>query len=228
MAFRKKADFILKYQPDILIIPECEHPDKLKFNDDVVKPTSFLWYGTNQNKGLGVFSYGKYKLKLLKEHNPELKIILPISVTGGSVDFTLLAVWAYNPLDRDYNYIGQVWKAVQFYEKLLIKKNVLIIGDFNSNVIWDRLKRKSNHSTVVEMLTNLNIHSTYHTHFNQIQGKETDPTFFLYRHENKPYHIDYCFASANLISKLTNVEVGKYEQWKMHSDHKPLIITFNT
>ena len=32
MAFRKKADFILTYKPDILIVPECEHPDKLKFN----------------------------------------------------------------------------------------------------------------------------------------------------------------------------------------------------
>jgi exodeoxyribonuclease III len=31
MAFRKKADFILTYKPDILIVPECEHPDKLLF-----------------------------------------------------------------------------------------------------------------------------------------------------------------------------------------------------
>jgi exonuclease III len=27
MAFRKKADWILQYEPDILIIPECEHPE---------------------------------------------------------------------------------------------------------------------------------------------------------------------------------------------------------
>ncbi len=29
MAFRKKAEFILAYNPDILIVPECECPDKL-------------------------------------------------------------------------------------------------------------------------------------------------------------------------------------------------------
>jgi hypothetical protein len=29
MAFRKKADLILAHKPDILIVPECEHPDKL-------------------------------------------------------------------------------------------------------------------------------------------------------------------------------------------------------
>ena len=65
MAFRKKADFILSYKPDILIVPECEHPGKLKFNRNTPVPTDILWNGTNQNKGLGVFSYSKYKFRLL-------------------------------------------------------------------------------------------------------------------------------------------------------------------
>lgn len=39
MAFRKKADFILKYKPDILVVPECEHPDRLKFKNGTQKPT---------------------------------------------------------------------------------------------------------------------------------------------------------------------------------------------
>ena len=79
MAFRKKADFILTYKPDILIVPECEHPDKLKFSDNTPKPTDTLWFGTNQHKGLAIFSYRKFKLKLLDAHNPELKMIIPIS-----------------------------------------------------------------------------------------------------------------------------------------------------
>ncbi len=28
MAFRKKTDFILAHKPDILLVPECEHPGK--------------------------------------------------------------------------------------------------------------------------------------------------------------------------------------------------------
>ena len=55
MAFRKKADFILSYKPDILIVPECEHPDKLKFNRNTPVPADILWNGTNQNKGLTGF-----------------------------------------------------------------------------------------------------------------------------------------------------------------------------
>ncbi|MGY3214017.1 hypothetical protein ACVW2L_003070 [Mucilaginibacter sp. HD30] len=29
MAFRKKGEFILSHNPDVLIVPECDHPDKL-------------------------------------------------------------------------------------------------------------------------------------------------------------------------------------------------------
>jgi exonuclease III len=226
MAFRKKADFILAHKPDILIVPECEHPDKLNFDTSTQFPNNILWQGTNPNKGLGVFSYGQYQLKLLDVHNPELKTILPIAVSGGAFDFILMAIWAYNPGDRDYNYIGQVWKAINYYEKILKTENIIIAGDFNSNVIWDKLKRKSNHSMVVDKLLNMRIFSTYHIHLKQTQGMELHPTFFMYRNKNKPYHIDYCFASDHLIQKLKNVEIGAYEQWSIYSDHKPLIITF--
>ncbi len=51
MAFRKKYKQILPFDPDLLIVSECEHPDKFsdKFYDDV------LWIGDNRNKGLSVF-----------------------------------------------------------------------------------------------------------------------------------------------------------------------------
>ena len=49
MAFRKKAKLILAHQPDILIIPECEHPDKFNFDIDFPKPTSMLWFGKQES-----------------------------------------------------------------------------------------------------------------------------------------------------------------------------------
>ena len=101
MAFRKKAGHILAYKPDILVVPECEHPDKLKFSDDVPKPIDMLWFGENKNKGLGIFSYSHFKFKLIKTHNPEFKMIVPIAVTGSNYKFTLYAVWANNPADPD-------------------------------------------------------------------------------------------------------------------------------
>lgn len=226
MDFRKKAEYILKYQPDIAIIPECEHPDKLKFKLGTPLPTDIFWNGKNTNKGLGVFSYSEYKFQLLDEYNPDFRTILPLLVTGGKVDFILFAVWANNPEDRSYQYIGQVWKAINFYANLLKDKKIVIAGDFNSNTIWDNLPRKVNHSTVVKLLEEKRIYSAYHKFFNQIQGQEEHKTLFMYRHENKPYHIDYCFTSADLARKISAVEVGNYEEWTKHSDHSPLIVTF--
>ena len=92
MAFRKKAGHILAYKPDILVVPECEHPDKLKFKDDIPKPTDILWFGENKNKGLGIFSYSNYRFKLIKTHNPAFKMIVPIKVTGNNFKLTLFAV----------------------------------------------------------------------------------------------------------------------------------------
>ena len=64
-AFRKKADVILKYNPDILVVQECEHPSKLIFNSDTKLPKDSLWFGDNHHKGIGVFSYSKYRLQQL-------------------------------------------------------------------------------------------------------------------------------------------------------------------
>jgi len=226
MAFRKKSQFILAHNPDIVVIPECENPDKLKFPAGTKLPTDILWYGSNQNKGLGVFSYSDYRFKLFDCHNPIFKNVLPIAVTGGEIDFTLFAIWANNPEDKDGQYVTQVWKAINYYEEIIKEDKTILIGDFNSNTIWDKPRREGNHSTVVNKLQDKKIYSTYHSYFNQIQGKEQHPTLYMYRHENKPYHIDYCFASCDFLSMLESVEVGAYLDWKTHSDHKPLIIKF--
>jgi exonuclease III len=49
----------------------------------------------------------------------------------------------------------------------------------------------------------------------------------MYRHKNKPYHIDYCFVSADFAKKINDVRIGAYEEWAEYSDHTPLIVTFN-
>ena len=225
-AFRKKAAQILLQRPDILVIPECEHPDKLVFNSTTPRPNDLLWVGDNVHKGLGVFSYGDYKFQLHEQHNADLKIILPIAVTGGQFDFTLFAIWANNREDPDGQYVEQIWKALHHYEQLLDNERAILTGDFNSNTIWDRPRRKGNHSAVVDKLAEKNIHSVYHGYLSQEQGKENDPTFYLYRNKEKPYHIDYCFSSAELYHKVKEVEIGKYEQWINYSDHTPLMVNF--
>lgn len=226
MAFRKKADIILKYQPDILIIPECEHPDKLVFKTEIQKPTGCFWFGRNPNKGLAIFTYSGWKLKCLDNHNEDFKYVLPLTVYNNKINVTVFAVWAQKPVYHDC-YTEQVWNAVHYYNKLLKGDNVILAGDFNSNSIWDKPNRVYNHSNLVGYLKSNNILSAYHHFHKQKQGQEKDMTLFMHRKIDRPYHIDFCFASQYLIGKLKDVEIGTYEAWTKYSDHKPLIVTFD-
>jgi exodeoxyribonuclease III len=226
MAFRNKAQVILSHKPDILVVPECEHPDKLVFKAGAQMPKNVLWFGNNKNKGLAVFSYSEFKLRVLNVHNKDLRMIVPIQVKGSGFDFILFAVWAYNPNDLEGRYIEQVRKAVDCYGDLMRSNQSMIIGDFNSNTIWDKKHRASNHSAVVELLEEKGILSLYHLHYKQVQGKELHPTYYMYRHKTRPYHIDYCFASSDFISRLKSVDIGDFDFWKTYSDHVPLIVEF--
>lgn len=227
MAFRKKAHVILAHKPDILVIPECEHPDKLLFKEEISRPNDTLWFGNNKNKELAIFSYSGMRLKVLDSHNENLRMIIPVQVTGDGVTFNLFAIWAYNPTDMDGRYIEQVRKAIIHYDALLSNKPTIMIGDFNSNTIWDKKHRTSNHSNIVKLLEEKNIFSLYHLYQKQVQGKEQHPTYYMYRHLHRPYHIDYCFASVDFVSILKTVEIGDFGFWKTYSDHSPLIVEFN-
>lgn len=226
MAFRKKVGSILIEQPDILIVPECENQDRLFFDSNLKQPTDIFWYGDNPNKGIGVFSYSNFKIKLLEIHNPKFRYVLPLRVYNDKINFIIFAVWAQKP-ERHDCYTEQIWNAVHYYETLLSEENIIIAGDFNSNSIWDKPNRIYNHTNLVDFLESKNIFSTYHHFHNQIQGKEKHKTLFMHRKIDRPYHIDFCFASKNLIEKINTVEIGTYETWTKYSDHKPLSVSFN-
>jgi exodeoxyribonuclease III len=225
-AYRKKAKILLQQQPDIVVVQECEHPDKLVFEDNTQYPNDSLWFGDYLHKGLGIFSYSEYKFAIHKSYNADFKFVIPITVSGGEVEFILFAIWANNPSDKNGRYVEQVWKAIHHYDSLLYDFPCILTGDFNSNTIWDRKSRIGNHSEVVEKLKEKKIVSIYHLYLKEEQGKEKTPTFYLYRNVEKPYHLDYCFVSQYFYDKLQELEVGKFENWIGFSDHLPLFISF--
>jgi exodeoxyribonuclease-3 len=226
MAFRKKASFILSAGPDILVVPECEHPDKITFGSDTPLPSDMLWFGTNRNKGLGIFVFKNFTMRLHDAYNPDFKWVVPVVVTNSGWEATLFAIWANNPDDEDGQYVEQIWKAINYYDKYLTNSRSILIGDFNSNTIWDREHRIGSHSDLVRRLAEKEIHSCYHHYFDQEHGKERHPTFYLHRNKRRPYHIDYCFASKELVDPIESVEVGNFQEWTKQSDHVPVIVTF--
>ncbi len=224
-AFRKKFDALLGFDADILIIQECENPAESKDLEYKNWANNYLWIGDNKNKGLGVFAKKQISLKALdwsnnyKDHS--VKYFLPCLINN---DFQLLAVWAHQNSSPNFGYIGQFWKYLQVNKSNF--KKIIIAGDLNSNSIWDEWDRWWNHSDVIKELEEINIKSLYHKYFNEEQGKETKPTFFLQRNPSKPYHIDYCFTSKEISSNLKKVEIPDFSNWKRFSDHVPVIITF--
>lgn len=225
-AFRKKFDHLLNFKADLYVIQECENPaashDK-KYTDWAV---NYLWTGDTKNKGLGIFAKKDIALKKLNwsdiHDDMKVKHLLPCIVNG---QFQLIAVWTHQNNSYSFGYIGQLWKYLQINKDNF--KETMIAGDFNSNAIWDRKSRHWNHTDVVNELMEMKMESLYHKFTKEAHGKEKQPTFYLHRNLSKPYHIDYCFASASFYDRLKRVKVGSYKEWKHLSDHAPLFITLS-
>jgi exonuclease III len=223
-AFRKKYGKVLALNPDILIVPECESGDKLEFGKLTPKPNDFFWYGDSENRGIGVFSYSDYTFEILKEFNPKFRYIIPLKASNTKFSFLLFAIWAMdNKENPDARYIAQVWLALQYYLRLLNLSSIFI-GDFNSNQIWDGKDRLGNHTDVVEIFRSNNIISMYHEQHKIAHGQEKEHTFYMYRKIGKPYHIDYCFASADFLNAGFDIRLGNPEEWLEYSDHVPMIV----
>jgi hypothetical protein len=58
------------------------------------------------------------------------------------------------------------------------------------------------------------------THYDEKQGAETRPTYYFYRHKDKPFHIDYVFVPKTW--RLGAVEFGSFQEWGNLSDHSHL------
>lgn len=223
MAFRKKWNIILELNPDIIVIQECEHVSKYKEDQLIPNINEFIWIGENKNKGIGIISFNDYHINLSENYSNEYKYIIPIKVSGKK-EFNLFGIWAMpDKSNRANSYIGQIWNSIEYYNNDLNEPS-LLIGDWNSNQIWDKERKNGNHTQTVQKLSKQNIISFYHSINNVNHGEETEPTFYLTKNIEKPYHLDYCFASKKLITEKTTIKIGQFKDWIKLSDHMPIII----
>lgn len=219
-AFRKKYHALEEFNADILIIQECENPADSTIQFQKWTGENYLWIGSNKNKGLGLFSRNGLKLNKLNWKDDNLELFLPFEVSG----IPILAVWTKQANSPTFQYIGQLWKYLQLNNAQFIEHKPFVIGDFNSNAIWDVWDRWWNHSDVVGELSKLGIQSLYHHQHTEKQGGERVPTFYMHRNLSRPYHIDYVFLPESYLLSAC-LEIGKPDRWLEHSDHVPLFIT---
>lgn len=222
-ALRNKFGRLAELEADICIVQECENPELAKHKEYKTWASNYLWKGDTKNKGVAIFAKDNIKLDALDWSNQyedhSVKYFLPCRINN---KFNLLGVWTHKNNSPNFGYIGQFWKYLQ------VNKNqfgdVIIAGDFNSNAIWDEWDRWWNHSDVVDILRKQNVLSVYHEMTNEAQGKEIQPTFFLQRKLEKPYHIDFIFCSESIINQVKNFEIGDLNKWIEVSDHLPLVM----
>lgn len=218
-AFRKKYEELDSYyEADIYLIQECENPKEC--NDQSYKnwAKNFKWLGNNKNKGIGIFAKENVHIQPLHFPSNGYKYFLPVLVNQS---FQLVNVWTQSGNEKRYRYIGQLWNYVQINKHRF--NNVMIGGDWNSNPIWDDKHDYWSHSEVVSELKKINIESVYHHISREANGNESNPTFYMYRHKDKPYHIDYMFASPNLLNAVKEFSIGESAKWLEHSDHLPIL-----
>lgn len=211
-----------KYKPDIAIIQEVRTP---KRKED----EHFVWIRSRQteNKCVAVFCSEELKISFTPVPTELPEIFMPIKVVGRFA-FNLLAVWTLD----DKNYTGSFEPILSACRKFLSYPTI-IAGDFNSTPKVRGKNKKFNHHWLVETLErDFNLVSAYHTPTTIQPGheSESESTFFLHGHRDKPFHIDYCFVPKSWTIKCT--KIGSYDKWcnkekqgeDKISDHCPLIV----
>lgn len=226
----EKADALDSLDPDIAVVPECSRRHAEAYASS--RGYSWLWRdgredalegSGRQSKGLGVFVRGLSALTLADEHEAEFSLLLPVRVRG-ALSANLLAVWTKDhALGKEYSHAAGVCRAVERYGDFLSHPSALMVGDFNSNVIWDKM-RTLNHSEADRRLRNAGLSSAYHSFFSEGQGAETRPTHYFWRRRDRPFHIDYCYVPQEWVSGINSVAVGSFDEWVPMSDHCPVIV----
>jgi hypothetical protein len=222
-AFRKKFQALAQFDADICVVQECEDPARSTHDDYRQWASNFLWVGTNKNSGLGVFCRSGIRLEMLCMDSGRLELFLPCRINDNAC---LLAVWTKQANSPTFKYIGQLWKFLELHKQTLATSPLLVVGDLNSNVRWDKWDRWWNHTDVVRELGALGTESAYHYARSVAQGAEPEPTFFLHRNTQKAYHIDYAFLPIGWLNGCS-VSIGEAAQWIKLSDHMPVRVDFN-
>jgi exodeoxyribonuclease III len=165
--YRKNASLLDPLAPDIAALQECARP--------ATQTDQCLWFGDNPHQGIAIFAKGPYRIRALPAVAEVPRYAIPVEVIGPT-NFVLIAVWSKGGQDNPY--IEGVVRAVELYRNLFTQYHTVLLGDLNSNAIWDSSHPADlNHSALVKMLSELGLVSSYHFFHREAHGQEKQPTY---------------------------------------------------
>lgn len=234
-AFRRKKDDILQeYNPDILVIQECENPEVY---GDWEEFTDWIWYGDNDTRGIGIFA--RNGIELTEENRSSRASVA--AETSSPID--VLGLWTKNDADNPANrYISQAYTALKEYEDW-VNEHTLVVGDFNWNATFSQSPHleslQHDFDEVIQLLREHNLMSAYHATTGCGFGEEQDSTYYArnrsWKGRNEEtgtvYHTDYVFLNTNIVSSITDFQLGEKQNWIYNwngdSDHVPVMVALD-
>ena len=219
MAFHKKSSLLFSLDANVMVIQECSQ----KSIEQIASFDGFttVWFGNNPNKGMAVICRAPWRIDASKDFQLTWAANVKIS---GPLDLDLYAVWACAGRSYDDRYIRQVHLLLDQLERTGVGESTALIGDFNSNAIWDNKYKEHGHSAAVKRLADLGLKSAYHDFHKEAYGEETRPTLAFRKSRTQTYHIDYVFLDQSLLKAMSSFAVGSFDDWIAHSDHVPLLV----
>lgn len=211
--FRKKASSIQPLEPDFLVIQKITEDDARG-----VGARFTHWVGPPNRKGMAVFSFIDCPCTVDDGDLSELWWFIPVRWNGLSI----LASWACK-MASSRAYIRVMHEALDQYAGFLDSWSSIVIGDFNSSAVFDTNRGIKWHGNRVKQFESMSMASAYHHASGEFHGEESVPTFFLYRHQLRAFHLDYAFVSNPLLDR-SQITLGPFAHWSHLSDHVPLIL----
>ena len=221
--FREKIKMFSPDFIDVLIVQECENTDAaaIAYKNAGWK---YVWTGDNIHKGLGIFVPISIEIERLHWVISDCKYFLPVQISHSIV---MVGVWAKGGKSNSVRYAGQITRLLDSHMREIERNSASIIGDFNSNSIWDKRHKTANHTQNNMRLNSIGLQSLYHFVHSAENGLEKHLTFYLSYNKAKPYHIDYAYIPVSVLAN-SQIEIGMPDYWLEYSDHMPLFITAAT
>ncbi len=211
-AFARKLPALEGFNADLLVVQEASERDILALDSPATH-----WVGKG-HRGLAVIGQNGVTFRVDPSWDPSLPWFTPVHVG----DLRILAVWA-SVLTTSRRYVRLIHEALDVYEGFLDHPHAMIIGDLNSNTVFDVKHRGRSHTDLVNRLSTMGFTSVWHHQRLEAHGEESRPTFYMYRRPERTWHLDYAFVSEPLLPGAS-LSLGAPDAWLSLSDHLPLIL----